>query len=1091
MLTLFDFLGNLSSSNSQKHTILLYSKMNSSLHRLLMPSLDNNKILIPVFVEKENVHLRDTKIIVIDSEFIYQTNSLYNLINVLKDAQSGTIIIYFSQSSLNAVCNFSPFEKFIFELSHNSESTKVKSNQVFWTVKRYNQSSFLNKNIHIICNNGLNINYPSDDLYIPFDISSIGLITGKGHTPVLIEDIVESDELVKMKIKERIYSEEYTKLLSNDLVFNGISIPQLDREFMVVFWFQFLIAENLLHKLAGRNIVLDTIKKIPYSRLEYPNLIFESLIKGLNLEFKVHYQSVPNRIDLNEKYERINDSIVLTLHISEFYRFRTIITTLAKEYGEKFCIVPLVTAAVNEDTVVYPDEFKSYIIDYDRNDFPYQPSKVQSFNYTKEHIREELLEISLIFEKFKSQFQFLYEYRFPALLHIFQSWEIIFDKYRPRLLITSDLNYSEFQIPRITAERFGIQSLIIQHGVNTYLPRFLDGGNLFFISSHLESIYQYLTSYKKINAFLVSELEMQEEFEAKNFNLNINQTNLNVLILIDATAYNQIAYRYLNAREQIATITQLIKFFEETTGISGKFKVHPKFSDLELFDLSTHNASEYVLDPATSLIDILPNFDLIVGLNYSGPAIVHSSNIGKPILFCFSDSLYQNSKFLHNPIVNVFGDVVTKVPELLDLILKFKSDLSYRNYLMTKTSNIQQLKQKFVKESFYSIVRKAYKGEELTSNISLTEIENLFNVNKIFLKDELSYNINALSSKEISALFVVIVAQNSEKEIEACKKLVKVLINTKQTIVVVHNSCVKLEKLLFNGIAADNFTQLRISENSDISTAINLLALTGGMDYLVVLDSKHSLEINALTKLIQLLKYDFDLICGPKIHSESSKLPEWYYSYSKKDVHFESNKLCGLHTCNEKVSAKFPFEYFGLNWAVKTNLFLEAGGLTPFPKENSNVFFSGDGTHTLFEKLSILSQKSIYTSDLTTYINVDNKIFALENTNNNFIGYGILLSYINCRRYKKLNRIPNFLENTETQTLENSTDLSLINEQKKNIQYGYLLHQFVIRKNYQLLSWVVDTELIFDCFPEIPAIEEGKVVTILQNINILDSLIKK
>jgi hypothetical protein len=111
--------------------------------------------------------------------------------------------------------------------------------------------------------------------------------------------------------------------------------------------------------------------------------------------------------------------------------------------------------------------------------------------------------------------------------------------------------------------------------------------------------------------------------------------------------------------------------------VSIKYKVHPYFSELELFNAVGGDILKNVLPPNTQLLPVLDETDLVIGGNYLGSAFVHAIINKKPFILFNNDEFFEKSATKGGFPLELFGNSITIVhtsEELWNLVMKFFTD---------------------------------------------------------------------------------------------------------------------------------------------------------------------------------------------------------------------------------------------------------------------------------------------------------------------------------------------------------------------------------------------------------------------------------
>jgi len=112
--------------------------------------------------------------------------------------------------------------------------------------------------------------------------------------------------------------------------------------------------------------------------------------------------------------------------------------------------------------------------------------------------------------------------------------------------------------------------------------------------------------------------------------------------------------------------------------ISIKYKVHPNYSELELFNALGEDVLKDLLPTDAELQPVLDQADLVIGVNYIGSALVHALKCEKPYISFINDDFFKKHFGKEKTsILNKLSDSIVTINtyhELWDIVRSFIAD---------------------------------------------------------------------------------------------------------------------------------------------------------------------------------------------------------------------------------------------------------------------------------------------------------------------------------------------------------------------------------------------------------------------------------
>lgn len=326
------------------------------------------------------------------------------------------------------------------------------------------------------------------------------------------------------------------------------------------------------------------------------------------------------------------------------------------------------------------------------------------------------------------QFHFLFycQSRWPMLDDLLNNYLKNLSKNPPRIIIGSALNLAEWHLPILAAQRCGITTISIPHGFGISRP------TIDFPQTTQELRFDYnlyLDQLSKEILRQIASLDGDKLIPCRNctdidshftqqIKAEFSQESWKILILFNPTSYthpgsnNQFIYPlYINPKIQMEAIRILNSPPDDLKEkISIKMKVHPFFSELELFKALGKETINNVLPTDTQLKPVLDETDLVIGVNYFGSALFHALKNNKPVILFVNDEFFEKSNTKAGSLFDLLGNsirVIRTSGELWDLVRKFFTDPSESAQMKT---DVFKFSDEFLNNSNFPIIRTVIEG---------------------------------------------------------------------------------------------------------------------------------------------------------------------------------------------------------------------------------------------------------------------------------------------------------------------------------------------------------------------------------------------
>lgn len=462
-----------------------------------------------------------------------------------------------------------------------------------------------------------------------------------------------------------------------DFTMDGICWPELDHSAMHYFWLEFFLSLELVKKFKE-----NSISKLLIANSDELNAVVHyhqgSICK---LIWKHEFSDIIEYVDSYPKNNKIyrkdfifqskfhellfsdvsiiKDKICFYASGVEISRSKDLIIDLITTYPKEVVIIP--NNLHNDDILT----ILTYILNTWKIPVVSLPNilaneKCDSLQFLKAYQKMKNHSHVNILEKYLSildfHFTFYCENRWPKLVQLFRYYDNLFRKNPPKFILGSTVNMTEWHIPILAAQNNGIKTGSIPHSISPSL--FLKT-----IDSDLIHKYDY---HFYINQFSRQVMSQYLANDDEKFRACINCTDINshyviktkpeypecaikILVLFSPTSLyrypeteSRLIYLSKDPKKQIEAITELNELAREfNKNISIKFKVHPGFSEMEIFNGLGEEIKEKILPINSDLEVILHEVDLVIGVNYYGTALIHSLKSKKPFINYINDEFFS------------------------------------------------------------------------------------------------------------------------------------------------------------------------------------------------------------------------------------------------------------------------------------------------------------------------------------------------------------------------------------------------------------------------------------------------------------------
>ncbi len=962
-----------------------------------------------------------------------------------------------------------------------NDTYNIGDGSTFWWKIINKKKSSPNKRINLIYGNSNLSDYDKTGEFITLDIKSLQTAFAQNLNSKYLEDFIGIDNFTDIKLISYNYNLSWYLDFNLNFKINGISIPEIDIEYLRWFWFHALVLTELKEIAAEQSIEFHFEGKSEKPAAYYGENFLTEYILGKKKYFSFpRYQPISNIPNVN--YKNIEDKIVLVLHPGEYDRFKDIVNDLFTEFRDKFSII-LIYRNNNVERLI-KDKYKIEV-NYFEN---IEEIDIEQWYKNFDHFTSQLSDKPLhnLIKETLPEFEHLFLDRFPNLHRSIKSWSKIFNDNKPKAVIGSRLPDAETQIPLAVASQLKIPVFSIPHGVDPNLPFNILKSNVNILTSHQEEVSQYLNwGWKESNVHLVKGLELFNEYSPDEKTHVQTSHKKKILVLVNPCGYDNIIYRAISVPKQIKSIAKLAEFANQSSEYEILFKTHPGFPNKEIFDVCGPKVAEKLLPIESSLSNTFEMVDLVVGLNYSEAAVIHSLNSTKPTLLCWNDPFYKDTKIKVGDFYETACMLTYSVEELIEKIISFFENDAFKSELINKTKNYLIQKSQVQKQSYLEVIKNLI----LNSNIKL------INAHENTSSTDMSV-AHGIPLKNYSPKVSIIIP--TRNRCGSLKNLLDSIIkyNLSSTesfeVIVVDNGSTDDTKEVCEKFISEygNF-KYKFEPEPGLLSARHAGAQIAKGDILTFVDDDIEVSETWFPSIIRVFADErVHLAGGPTVPIFESEVPGWILFYFRDyDLKLGSGYL-SLYDAGDYEDFIKPTQIWGLNFSVRRSTFFEVGGFNPDNINKELQYYQGDGETGLAYKIAEKNYKAYYSKEIKVYHNIYNERLTLNYFKERNFYQGVCDSYTQLRKKKdlKLVEFPNNFFGGIPPRFYQYKDY--YEEIYKYYMYGFLYHQLAVRKSEVILNWVLKENYFDYKLPKLPQKYIEEMGLLRKNLSMLDKLLE-
>jgi glucosyl-dolichyl phosphate glucuronosyltransferase len=218
-------------------------------------------------------------------------------------------------------------------------------------------------------------------------------------------------------------------------------------------------------------------------------------------------------------------------------------------------------------------------------------------------------------------------------------------------------------------------------------------------------------------------------------------------------------------------------------------------------------------------------------------------------------------------------------------------------------------------------------------------------------------------------------------------------------------------------------------------------------------------DIEALPSWLSAIKESFAdpsvaIVGGKDIPNYESPPPPWVEQLWNKNEEGKFMTYYSLIDLGEKTKTIDPVYVFGCNFSIRKEILFLVNGFHPDGMPQSLIKYRGDGETYVAEKVKSLGYKTVYNPKASVKHWVPSSRMNKEYLLKRAFADGITRSYCEIRSGNTEKKLKAWLKSTAT-TLRSRFQDSLSREISTEFRNGYNFHQNEVRKDQELLKWIL------------------------------------
>ncbi|MBI5252666.1 MAG: hypothetical protein HY912_24485 [Desulfomonile tiedjei] len=290
-------------------------------------------------------------------------------------------------------------------------------------------------------------------------------------------------------------------------------------------------------------------------------------------------------------------------------------------------------------------------------------------------------------------FHFMYHvrYRWPYMWKTtYTFFDDLWRRTRPRAVVVSSRGEMCFELASEAARLQGIPTFTVPHGTGLGRRQFNHCFSDFIIlNNRHQAEHSEHSGFPRDRMKICSGLVAPSEYPVQAVRGFRSSERVRVLAITDPIEEGETLMNYTSPSAQLSALRAFVRPPEAVAGrVELKIKLNPFFPNLELIQAAGPEVVRHTLPVNSDLLSVLQETDLVVALNYCGAAMHHCLLAGKPIIYFLTEPapLLRRPDFRYDAYAES-TEVERNPADFWSSVTRFISDPGFGDRLRDKARN--------------------------------------------------------------------------------------------------------------------------------------------------------------------------------------------------------------------------------------------------------------------------------------------------------------------------------------------------------------------------------------------------------------------
>lgn len=538
---------------------------------------------------------------------------------------------------------------------------------------------------------------------IPLDALALAWTLREGLPAVDWDRWLGEEGLAKARRLAPQYEAAWFAPAKRFFTFEGLCWPDFDREVLYAYWLSASVAQVLGEALAHSGVSKITVfRRDPPRPMLYmdpadtpatfwagafPGQVDSIVLTDPQPESAAAATpAAPPDFFLHDNLHQLRGKAAVCINPLEFLRFKQHITDIRAGFADQ--VVLVVNSHLARDVDPIARETGLPVLGQGPAGKPSMDVEGLCGQGFAELLRAHTGPLHNILQHNSAHFAALFR-RWVWLQATREYWRRAFTAARPALVVVSNLEDSESQLPAAVAAELGIPSLCLTHGIG--MTRIVRPKADMMLHQGTVDRQIYLRSGIPAERLAACrDLAIKNEYpvdEVKQW--TPAKDKLNILVILTPTGHPGILYPAISLKAQVRGLRALAAPPADLAErVAALLKPHPCWPEREIVELAGPKALALLAPPDLSLTHTLAAADLVVALNYSGVGTLHCAEAGKPLVQLWLDpDLGHADPFLFADLYAPAGHMARSEEEFWSAVRRFLDEPGYAEGLRQRAQN--------------------------------------------------------------------------------------------------------------------------------------------------------------------------------------------------------------------------------------------------------------------------------------------------------------------------------------------------------------------------------------------------------------------